>query len=191
MSFKVFYSIILLNEIVPLEPETKKFLKDKIQTAFYKKGSYLTRTGELCNRVFVLKKGLVRGYFVNNNKEITTWISRENEMVTSISGYFKNKQGLENIQALEDTYTEFLTFEDMHYSILHFPEMAAINRILLEQYYISAEERAFMARIPNAKDRFDFFVDSSHGHLLQRAPTKFLASLLGMRPETYSRVSKQ
>lgn len=69
MSFKVFYSIILLNEIVPLEPETKKFLKDKIQTAFYKKGSYLTRTGELCNRVFVLKKGLVRGYFVNNNKE--------------------------------------------------------------------------------------------------------------------------
>lgn len=108
MSFKVFYSIILLNEIVPLEPETKKFLKDKIQTAFYKKGSYLTRTGELCNRVFVLKKGLVRGYFVNNNKEITTWISRENEMVTSISGYFKNKQGLENIQALEDTYTNSL-----------------------------------------------------------------------------------
>lgn len=56
MSFKVFYSIILLNEIVPLEPETKKFLKDKIQTAFYKKGSYLTRTGGTMQPSLCFKK---------------------------------------------------------------------------------------------------------------------------------------
>ena len=51
----------------------------------------------------------MRGYFDYNHKEITIWVSLENEIVTSISGFFKNDPVLENIQCIEDTYTESLS----------------------------------------------------------------------------------
>ncbi|SIT18289.1 hypothetical protein SAMN05421761_1354, partial [Belliella pelovolcani] len=74
------------------------------------------------------------------------------------------------------------------YCRVTFPEFATINRVLLEQYYIHAEERAFTARIPGAAERYDYFAKSGNKHLLQRVPHKYLASLLGVRPETLSRI---
>lgn len=152
------FSIVLLNSIVPLSKSLNKFLSNKLVSSCYKKGDYIVRSGDLCERMHIIRRGLVRGYFDYGNSEITTWVSVDNEMVTSISGYFKQEPAIENIHCLEDTYTESLSYEDMHFAIDNFKEMSRLNRILMEQYYLHAEYRAFMARIPMAKDRYKYFV---------------------------------
>jgi len=130
----------------------------------------------------------VRGYFNHNNKEITTWVSVDNELVTSISGYFKKEPASENIQCLEDTFTESLSFQNMHFALQNFKEMNHLNRILMEHYYLDAEYRAFMARIPTAKDRYEYYLNITNSEIVKRLPNKYLASLLNMRPETLSRL---
>jgi CRP-like cAMP-binding protein len=154
----------------------------------FKKGSHIVRSGEICDRIHIIRKGLVRGYFNYNENEITTWVSVDNEMVTSISGYFKNEPALENIQCIEDTFTESLSYEDMHFALKHFKEMTELYRVLMERYYLSSEFRSFMARIPNARDRFEYFKSFTHQEILNRLPKKYLASLLNIRPETLSRL---
>ena len=109
-------------------------------------------------------------------------------MVTSISGYFKNKPAIENIQCLEDTYTASLSFQDMHYAINNFKEMNHLSRIVFQEYYLQSEYRSFMARIPAAKDRYEYFVNLVNPEIVKRVPKKYLASLLNMRPETLSRL---
>lgn len=183
-----FFSIVLLNSIYPLSKELNKFFSTKLISSQYKKGDYIVRRGEFCDRIHIIRKGLVRGYFNYNDKEITTWVSVDNEMVTSISGYFKNEPALESIQCLEDTFTESLSYNDMHFALKNFEEMAHLNRILMEQYYLSAEYRAFVARIPAAKDRYEYFVNMFNPEIVKRLPKKYLASLLNMRPETLSRM---
>ncbi|SIS74188.1 Crp/Fnr family transcriptional regulator [Belliella pelovolcani] len=182
------FSINILDQIVPLSEELKTFLSDRMRLDVFKKGVHLSEAGNICERLYVLKKGLVRGYFVSKKKEITTWVSCENELVTSISGFFQNQPCRENMQAIEETITESISFDDLVYCRVTFPEFATINRVLLEQYYIHAEERAFTARIPGAAERYDYFAKSGNKHLLQRVPHKYLASLLGVRPETLSRI---
>ncbi|WNH12928.1 Crp/Fnr family transcriptional regulator [Thalassobellus suaedae] len=182
------FSIVLLNSIYPLSKSLNKFFSNVLVYKQYKKGDYIVRSGEVCDRLFVIRKGLVRGYFNYNEKEITTWVSVDNEFVTSISGYFKNEPALENIQCLEDTYTESLSYEHMHFALENFKEMGYLNRILMEQYYIHAEYRAFMARIPSAKDRYEYFINITNPEIVKRLPKKYLASLLNMRPETLSRI---
>jgi hypothetical protein len=61
----------------------------------------------------------------------------------------------------------------------------------MEEYYISAENRAFMSRIPSAEDRYLFYLKNNKVELLNRVPKKHLASLLNMQPETLSRVIKK
>ncbi|WP_027138841.1 Crp/Fnr family transcriptional regulator [Gaetbulibacter saemankumensis] len=182
------FSIVLLNSIYPLSKSLNKFLSQSIISTQYKKGEFIVKNGEYCNRLHLIRKGLIRGFFYFDDKEITTWVSVDNEMVTSISGYFKKVPALENIQCLEDTYTESISYEDMHYALEHFKEMAHLNRILMEQYYLHSEYRAFMTRIPRARDRYDYFVKISNPEIVKRLPKKYLASLLNVRPETLSRI---
>ncbi|WP_338357898.1 Crp/Fnr family transcriptional regulator [Yeosuana marina] len=159
-------------------------------SSHYKKGDFIVKSGEVCDRIHIIRKGLVRGYFEYSGSEITTWVSVDSEIVTSISGFFKNAPSLEFIQCLEDTYTESLSFQDMDFAIKNYVEMARLNRILMETYYISAEYRSFLARIPAAKDRYAYFTKIYNPETIKRLPKKYLASLLNMRPETLSRLEK-
>ncbi|PKQ46128.1 Crp/Fnr family transcriptional regulator [Confluentibacter flavum] len=183
-----FFSIVLLNSIHPLSKSLNKFLSNTLILSQYKKGDYIVKSGDFCDRVHIIRKGLVRGYFNHNDKEITTWVSVDNELVTSISGYFKKATALENIQCLEDTFTESLSFNDMHFALQNFKEMNHLNRILMEYYYLHAEYRAFMARIPSTKYRYEYFLKITNPEIIKRLPNKYLASLLNMRPETLSRL---
>lgn len=182
------YTVDLLNTILPISSELTEYLQEKTKFTKYKKGEHICNSGEYCDKLFVLRKGLVRGYFISGGKEITTWISCDHELVTSISGFFKRIASKENIQCLEDTSAEYLLYDDLKYSMEMFPEMVTLYRTLLEQYYIHAEERAFLARIPGALERFRYFNTTYQRRLLKRAPYKYLASLLAMRPETFSRI---
>lgn len=188
IKYNHFFSIAFLNAVHPLSKSLNKFLSNTLILSHYKKGDYIVKSGEFCDRVHIIRTGLVRGYFIHNEKEITTWVSMDNELVTSISGYFKKEPASENIQCLEDTFTESLGFDDMHFALQNFKEMSHLNRILMEHYYLHAEYRAFMARIPSAKDRYQYFLKISNPEIIKRFPNKYLASLLNMRPETLSRL---
>lgn len=183
-----FFTIALLNSIYPLSKSLNKYLASKLVLNHYKKGDFIVKSGGFCDRVHVIRQGLIRGYFNHNGNEITTWVSVDNELVTSISGYFKKEPAAESIQCLEETFTESLSYDNMHFAFQNFKEMNDLNRILMEHYYVHAEYRAFMARIPTAKDRYEYFLKITNPEIVQRLPKKYLASLLNMRPETLSRL---
>ena len=182
------FSILLLNSIHPLSKSLNKFLSNTLKTSYYKKGDYIIKSGEVCDRLHIIRKGLVRGFFNYENTEITTWVSVDNEMITSISGFFKKKPALENIECLEDTYTESISHHDLQFALKNFTEMVLLYRILMEQYYLHAEYRAFMVRIPTAQGRYAYFLQNNNPEIIKRLPKKYLASLLNMRPETLSRL---
>ncbi len=185
------FIVSFLNSIHPLSPELKAFLGQKIKSCSFSKNEIISKAGEICNRLYLIKKGMVRGYFVSDSLEITTWLDTENEVFTSITGFFKNKESQEFIQSLENTFCDYLEYEDYKYCLDHFPEMRQISRMLLEDYYVLAEHRVYLARIPNAGKRLDYFMENSKPQIIDRIPKKYLASFLAMRPETLSRLMKE
>jgi CRP-like cAMP-binding protein len=186
---RFFVSLEFFKRIHPVSSELKHFIKQKTKFAHFKKGEIIYKSGDMCTQLMIITKGMVRGYFNHGSKEITTWISFDFEMFTSISGFFKHEPGLESIQALEDTLIEYLEYEDIHKCLATFKEFSIVNRVLMEEYYVSAENRAFMARIPLAKDRYEFYISHVESAFLQRIPKKYLASLLNMQPETLTRIT--
>ncbi len=180
-----------MNALFPISEALSVFLTQNMTAKTYAKGEIVLKQGQQCQNLFFIKSGLMRGYFLSGKKEVTTWISCENELVTSISGFFNQSAAKETIQALEPTQVECLSYEVMHEALEGYPEFAKINRQLLEQYYLMAEERALLARIPNASERLKYFAQSPFAHLLARVPYKYLASLLAIRPETFSRLLQQ
>ncbi|MBW8244918.1 Crp/Fnr family transcriptional regulator [Muricauda oceani] len=185
------FIILFLNSIYPLSPSLKNYLVEHIKSCYFEKNQFICKAGEVCDRLYLIKKGMVRGYFESDGMELTTWVDTENEVFTSITGFFRNQPCQENIQSLEETHCDYMEYEDYKYCLNNFPEMRHINRILLEEYYILAEQRVYLARIPNAQKRLTYYMEKMKPQIVERIPRKHLASYLAIRPETLSRLLKE
>jgi CRP-like cAMP-binding protein len=176
---------------MPLSKGLKNYLSEIIQQVNYKKGEIFSQSGDFCDRIFILKKGSARGFLIREKTEITNWICLEKEFILSFESYFKNQVSKENFQALDDCYLDFITISDFNYCLNHFPEMGVLYRFFLEKYFMAAHDREAILRMTNASERFKYFKENFNPMLLEKIPSKYLASFLGMRPETFSRIHKE
>jgi len=178
---------IFVQNIYPISTTVQEFMNQKTYSGHLNKGEYLVNAGDICTSIYLIRKGILRSYIKEGLKDITTWISSEQELVTCITSFGLQQPARENIQALEDCELTALKFEDLQYLYDNFPEANIVGRKVLEKYYRDAEERAFIARLMEATSKYKHFI-ATKSHLLNRVPLKFIASYLGMTLETLSRI---
>jgi CRP-like cAMP-binding protein len=179
-----------LNYFYPLSEGVKDYFRKHSYPCSFRKGKLLLKAGEICEHIYFIKEGAVRGFIKDGTKDITTWITAENEVVSSISSLDMKEPALENMQAIENCELLALTYDDFQDLYIKFPEFNIVARKLLQKYYKDAEGRAFIARATNAEKKYRLFL-TRYGHLANRIPLKYIASFLGITLETLSRVRKK
>jgi len=179
-----------LNYFYPLSEGIKDYFRKHTYSCSFRKGKLLLKAGEVCEHIYFIKKGAVRGFIKDGTKDITTWITAENEVVSSISSLDIREPAQENMQAIENCEMLALTYSDFQDLYIKFPEFNIVARKLLQKYYQDAERRAFIARVTKAEKKYRLFL-TRYGHLANRIPLKYIASFLGITLETLSRVRKK
>ena len=179
-----------LNYFYPLSEGIKDYFRKHTYPCSFRKGKLLLKAGEICEHVYFIKKGAVRGFIKDGTKDITTWITAENEVVSSISSLDAREPAQENMQAIENCELLALTYAHFQDLYIKFPEFNILARKLLQKYYQDAEGRAIIVRLTNAEKKYRFFI-TRYGHLANRIPLKYIASFLGITIETLSRVRKK
>ena len=182
--------IATLDYFYPLSDGIKNYLRKHTYACSFRKGKLLLKAGEICEYIYFVQKGAVRGFIKEGKKDITTWITAENEVVSSISALDARAPALENMQAIENCELIALTYNDFQDLYIKFPEFNIVARKVLQKYYQDAEGRAFIARLTNAEKKYRLFI-TMYGHLANRIPLKYIASFLGITLETLSRVRKK
>ncbi|QPH39549.1 Crp/Fnr family transcriptional regulator [Pedobacter endophyticus] len=180
--------IAYINSFAPVSPGLIKEYNAFCQPLLAKKNKFILSPLDYNASVYFLTKGLVRGFIRDGDKDITTWFSTGNEII----GAIRDPEGpghhsLEYLQALEDCELIEIPYTLIESTFEKFPEGPQIGRKLFALKYYAASERAFLARIPNAADRYHHFLKVSNLDL-NRIPIRHLSSYLGMRLETLSRI---
>lgn len=179
--------ISFFNSIAPLSAEAIKILDEHTFPVTLEKRKLLLRPGSAADHFYFMVKGVMHGYIKEEGRQITTWIVAENEIVGSIRTLGTTNLCQEYLQALEDCELVAIPISITEYVFDHFPETNVIGRRLWEYNYRSAEERAYICRIPSGKKKYDHF-NRHYPHLIERVPLKYIASFLGMTLETLSRI---
>lgn len=179
-----------LNYFHPLDANARRFLAERALYLKVGRRKLLLREGDICQHIYFIKTGVIRGYVVEGQQDITTWISVENELVTSIAGLTEQAPCTEYIQTIEDCELIALTYENLQELYELSPNFNITGRKLLQRYYWDAEQRAFIARLTKAENKYRHFL-RRHQHLANRVPLKFISSYLGMTLETLSRIRKK
>jgi len=180
----------VLQLLYPVSPAIESYLQEHVSIAHVRKRKLLLKEGACCEHIYFVVKGAIRGFVREGHRDITTWITVENQLVSSIFSLHQRVPSVENIQALENCELLAMTLDDLEALYERYPESNILARKLLEIYYADAEKRAFIARLTKAENKYRSFL-LHHQILSNRIPLKYIASYLGMTLETLSRVRKK
>jgi CRP-like cAMP-binding protein len=176
-----------LNNIIPISKELEAELSSVSKEISVAKNTILVSERERCRNLYFIQKGLVRGYYYDESKEITHWFAQEEEFATSFYSFITVEASSETIETLEDCKLIQISYSDLQNIYKKFPETERIGRIITETYYIKLEERFLTQRIRSAKDRYLDLLKKDPA-LLNRAALGQIATYLGIAQETLSRV---
>ena len=167
--------------------DLKNDLAAKISIIKVVKGDVLISHDKICDHLFFIKKGFLRGFHYQNGKEITSWFGFENDFATSTYSFVSRKPGFENIEVIENSILYVITYHDLNIIYQMHPEFNYVGRLLTEKYYVDLMERTLCLQFQTAKQSYEQLV-ATHPHILKRASLGHISTYLGISQETLSRI---
>ena len=179
--------LAVCEAIHPLSEPLREALQQLAQREEVDARQHLLQAGQVANRIYFLETGVVRGYYLKDGKEVSSWFMKEGDFVISILSFFSRQPSYEYIQTLTPCAVWTLGHQQLQDLYSRFPEFNFIGRTLTEKYYVLSEQRALHLRMYSAAERYEQ-LRSDFPDIFQRVPLKLIASHLGLTPETLSRL---
>jgi CRP-like cAMP-binding protein len=172
-------------------PEDEKHRLARIFfSAGIEKDAFSLRQGELQTHAAFVVKGLFRYFYIDGRgDEHTKHFVAENDFLISLSAFLKQQPSLFFIQAIEDAVIFKIKSRDLAGLIKENPFWKDLYLSHLEKSYIIKEDRTADFLLKDATRRYLDF-KARHPGLIRRLKRYHLASFLGIRPESLSRIKK-
>ncbi|TFE00609.1 Crp/Fnr family transcriptional regulator [Jeotgalibacillus salarius] len=168
------------------EPELMKLTED-IPVAVFKKGTILLSQGDVPDKCYFILKGCVRQFAVDENgNEHTYQFYTEEQSVT----IFSEQASQYSLGCLEDCtlIVGDLTTEQEAYDMNPVLETMTRKMVFEDMGTMRDEFSSFTSSTP--EERYQALMDK-RPELIERVPQYQLASYLGIKPESLSRIKKR
>ena len=175
---------------IALSPDDLKAITSYFKSSELKKGDLFARSGRYCEKLSFIQSGYMRVFFEANDREITQWISAPGYFMTDLSSYIYRQPGRWNIQALTDCALLDLSRDAYDRLSKEVPVWKDLDRLFIVKCFGMLEERVFSHLYMSTEERFNLLM-KTQPELFNIVPLQYLASMLGMTPETLSRLRKK
>lgn len=184
------------NELIqqhfgPLDSQELSVIQSYFKEEQLGKNEIFTNSGEICKKLSIVKSGILRVFALSEDgREITQWLSTKDFFVTDVMGFFFNQPNRWTIQAF--TEVELLTISKTDYLKLcqEFPKWIQIEKQFIIKCFAMMEDRIFSHLSMTAEERYNQYFEQNK-ELFHQVPLQYIASVLGMTPETFSRIRKR
>lgn len=150
-------------------------------------GEYFVDEGLVCNHIGFITKGFLRTYYEINDQEVTTMVLAKHNIVTAHTSFTLQRRSMCYIQAISDCELLVLSHKSMQELYERVPKWERLGRLITEQVYGYMEGRVVDYLSLSPEDRYRKMVEEN-GKLLKNVPLRYIASMLGITPETLSRI---
>jgi CRP-like cAMP-binding protein len=175
------------EKYIRLSDALKQELANRVATKVFEKGALVLDADRVCVRSYFIRKGLLRGYFIKDGKEISEFFGSEGEWMNSPRSFVQQKPDIYFIDALERTETWSLHVDHLGYLFDHFPEMERYARLSMGSLFGHFMERVTSLRFTTAREKYIHFCQA-YAHIYHRIPLGMVAAYLGITQETLSRI---
>ena len=170
-----------------LSSDSLAFLLPHFVKMEYHKGEELIQLGKVCQSLYLIEQGYCRAYNIQDGLEVNLNFYFEYETVTNLNSYVFNIPSNFTVVACEPMLVYRIEKNNLHAAIQQSPEIDLAGKKNLQLIAAKQERQLELYRILTAQGRYEY-LENTQPAILQRIPISQLASYLGVKRETLSRI---
>ena len=182
--------IAFFSKLTTLSGEEAEALSDSMVVKRYESGSFILKEGQRNVNSFFILEGLVRQYRLIDGAEVTNHFFREGQWIISLTSFGKNTVAEDYLICVEDTSVVVGNEQKAQELFARFPRFETLSRAVMETVFADEQQRIGHYLADTPEQRYLRLLQE-HPDLLRRVQQYHLASYLGVKPESLSRIRKR
>lgn len=179
-----------IKSFIRLSPKEVDCINQLFKKKQLKKGDFFLTDGQVCKKVGFIVKGLMR-YYINYDGEDKTYsFAQENNFVCNNESFIPQTPSTKIIQALEDCKILQISYDDLQLFYKSIREGERFGRLVTEQIFIQTLQDLTSFYTDTPEYRYEKFI-KKHPDLQQRISQYHIASYVGVKPQSLSRIRKR
>jgi CRP-like cAMP-binding protein len=183
--------IQFFQSVLPMSNAIAEQIAEKFTCRETARNGYLLKERAVCRESHIVGEGIIRSYIYDlEGCDVTTAFFSRQMFASDLLSFFKRVPSKENIQALTDCQTWYITYDDMQESFHTIPEFREFGRQNIINQFGILQQRMLSMLQQTAEQRYGDLV-SANPEILQHAPLKYIATYLGITDTSLSRIRKE
>ena len=178
-----------IENYISIPNEEWKKISSCFEKRIIEKDEIILEEGKICKYLYFIESGLLHFYVNKNGNEITKFFTDAPYFFTSQVSFNSQKPALENIQALEKSIIYQISYEKSN-ELFQLKSWNEFGRKITQEVQFFTEEILEQLQTETAEKRYQS-IQKNNAELLERIPLKYLASFLGIAPQSLSRIRKK
>ena len=178
------------NSYTTLTQEEEDGIKESMDIRYFKKGDVLLKENDISETCYFIIKGCVRQYSFIDGEEKTTAFYTEKQSVFFQESCTNRKPTGFYLACTEDCIMAVGNEEKEMELYNRFPRFAIIAKQILEQEF-SKQQKLLASFMTDSPEQRYLNLLKHQPSLVQRVPQYQIASYIGIKPESLSRIRKR
>lgn len=180
-----------INTVLPMSAAEFDQLPPLATGRAVPKGGYLLRPGEVCGHVFFARAGLLRFYYLDAaGREVNVRFAAAPGFLTDFQSFLSQQPSRYAWQALQASEVLAFAYPDVQRLYRESATWERFGRLMAEHVYQQVSERLELLQFLTPTQRYAQ-LQATRPALLALVPQRHLASYLGIRPESLSRIRRR
>lgn len=153
--------IAAINKKVSMNHSSLEQLISCLEPVKLPKKAILIEPNKRDTNIYIVEKGVARAFNVMDGKEVTSWFSKERDLLYSTRNFHGEIKGYENktIQLLEDSILYYMPIEKLEELCSTDVDITNWMRMVHQRAFVEMERRLIYGFYLSAEDRYKDFVE--------------------------------
>jgi len=178
------------SRIMAISDEESSAIAETMCIQQYKKGTVLLKEGQVSTEVYFVLDGCVRQYFIVDGEEKTNNFFTDEQWVISVNNFNQRIPSTHFLACCIDSSLVVGNRQKEEGLYRRFPKLETVSRKVMEKVFAEQQEIMASYTIDTPEQRYLKLL-KLRPDLFQKIPQYQLASYIGVKPESLSRIRKR
>lgn len=160
------------------------------EIVYVPKKEYYIKAGQYTKNIVFIIQGIFRASYLKEETEYTIWLRKEFDVFASYDSVLRNTPSKITFQALEDSIVIAIDYDLMKSKVVENVNVAKNMFIVYENLVLDLIESLEGYTTLTTEERFQKIIENN-AEIINRVPQHQLATILGVTPESLSRIKSK
>ncbi|MEO8515355.1 MAG: Crp/Fnr family transcriptional regulator [Flavobacterium sp.] len=179
-----------ISDFINVSDKDVRLLRQSFKYANFSKGSILEKENTVAQKLYFIKSGFLRTFYIEEGTEITTQIVRGNSFITGFNSFVTGEFSNVTVQCISDCEVLYIIKADYDRLTTDIAAWSTFCKHVYEDTLRFSLQRTTDLLSLSAEKRYLKLLEEQP-EVIKNVPIQYIASYIGIKPESLSRIRRK